>query len=76
MRVTYWWTLRMGDKKKPLPAEVIDEINVAIRGLLHSVEEGHVYEELQSLGTYIQWTIDEAQYQKNLSIHEDELRER
>ncbi|KAG0594705.1 hypothetical protein M758_UG101600, partial [Ceratodon purpureus] len=76
MRVTYWWTGRKGDKKRPISATVIEEINGAIGALVQSVEQGNVYEDLQSLGIYIQWLLDEARYQRKLAIHKDELRRR
>ncbi|KAG0574769.1 hypothetical protein KC19_VG289500 [Ceratodon purpureus] len=76
MRVTYWWMRRKGDKKRPLDVEIVNALNVPIGGLVQSVEDGNAYEDLQSLGNYIQWILDEEQYQKSVAIHKEELRVR
>lgn len=65
-----------GDKKHPLDADVVDAISTYIDSLVQSVEDGVVYEDLEGLSRYVQWTLDNAQYEKSLTIFRNDLRQR
>lgn len=58
-----------GDRKAPLPADVIEAVSVAIDGLVLSVEEGTVYKDLEGLRQYIQWTQDYSNYELALAAY-------
>ena len=56
-----------------MPAKVVSDVTTSIDLLVQSVEEGTVYEELESLKEYLQWTIDNAEYEISLAAYKERM---
>ena len=65
-----------GDKKRPLDADMVEAISSCMDSLVQNVEDGVVYEDLEGLGRYVQWTLDVAQYEVSLIIIRTDLRQK
>ena len=56
-----------------MPAKVVADITISIDLLVQSVEEGTEYEELESLKEYLQWTIDNTEYEISLAAYNERM---
>ena len=62
--------------KRPLDVDVVEIISTWMDSLVQSVEDGVLYKDLEGLGRYVQWTLDDAQYEMSLTILRNDLRQR
>ena len=62
--------------KRPLDVDVVEIISTWMDSLVQSMEDGVLYKDLEGLGRYVQWTLDDAQYEMSLTILRNDLRQR
>ena len=65
-----------GDRKRPIQADIVEDISGGIESLVRAVEDGIPYGDLEGMGRYVQWTVDDAEYEGAVIALRNEMRVR